>query len=140
MARVRTIILIPLIIIISFLAIDIANFIYIYKKEEKLHARMNLIKEGMDIEEVIKILGKPDYQGEISSEYIENEWPFQNFYNKEPLEKIKTKYEKLVVFTYFNRWFRLLHFRWENPLSINHIYLDPKSHKVVYASHISIIS
>lgn len=133
----KTILIPPMIIsiiIIGFLAANLVNFIYISIKDNRLHARLNLIKEGMDIEEVIKILGQPKFQYEISTNEINDRWPFKKFYDKREIEQIKNKYEKLILYLYFNR--SLIKSKEALARSACYVYIDPKARKVVFVTFV----
>jgi len=134
-------IIIILVIIISILitapvVVNFINFIDISIKDRKLQARMHIIKEGMEIEEVIRILGQPKITYEISAKEIGDRWPFKNKYDKGELEQIKNMYEKLDLYIFFNT--PLIKTRnWLVGYIDIYVYIDQASRKVVFATLIN---
>lgn len=120
--------LVILFIAFIFLLISLIYY-YLHLQEDRLEKKAELIKEGMQEEEVINIMGQPKHIDKISSGEIPMGWIYEW---QQKYETMRKSYDSLIMHAYYVKAYSLKTFRGRNPGLIIGVYFHPVSKTVVY--------
>jgi hypothetical protein len=124
---VKILILSLSIILVSYVAYEV----FTRWQEDKLIVRATRIHKGMRAEEVIDIMGKPNYEGFIDSSKIPAGW---DLVWAADYEEVRKKYDKLLFYNYHVKQFKFPSFEEKVGTVQIDICFDSIEQRVVYVS------
>lgn len=124
------VVLLIFVIYIVYLVFLVAYGAFMAHQEDRLRDKAYKLNEGMRVEKVIEIMGKPKDKGIIDSDQMIKGWySWENQY-----AKVKARYDKLLVLIYYVKRYNLRTFREDPWVEIIALYFDPVEQTLVYVS------
>ena len=104
---------------------------FVDSQEDKLTLKTKEIYRGMRAEQVIKVLGEPNYRGLIESSKMPKGW--DSSWQKD-YDNMRAKYDKLLFYNYHIERYQFIFFRKIPGLVQIDVCFDPAEERVVYVS------